>query len=60
MAYNGDGAVAFDDFLLLAGAFGKRVDEAPEVAGFDHNGDCKIAFGDFLQFSRNYGKVVAG
>ena len=53
--YDDDGAADFDDFLLFAGAFGKRLGEAEYDSRFDLQADGLIDFSDFLVFAGHYG-----
>ena len=50
---DGDGQVAFADFLLLSANFGKK-DATPSEGDF--NGDSEVNFADFLILSKNFGK----
>ena len=52
---DGNGEVAFADFLLLAQNFGKQVDAV--WADGDFNGDGKVEFADFLILAENFGKT---
>ena len=52
---NGDGKVAFDDFLLLSSNFGNAVDD--HTMG-DIDCDGLVAFADFLILSANFGRGV--
>lgn len=54
---DGDGEVAFLDFLELAGNFG-RTDV--DYADGDINCDGEVAFTDFLTLAGNFGKTAAG
>ena len=53
---DGDGEVAFSDFLILSDAFGTMVE--PGTSG-DLDGDGSVAFADFLLFSDNFGATAA-
>lgn len=53
---DGDGEVAFADFLKLSANFGTKVETRAEG---DLNGDCKVGFEDFLMLSANFGATVA-
>jgi hypothetical protein len=53
---DGDGSVAFADFLILSNAFGTMVD--PNTSG-DLDGDGSVAFSDFLILSNNFGATSA-
>lgn len=53
---DGDGAVAFADFLILSNSFGTDVD--PNTSG-DLNGDGNVGFPDFLLLSNNFGTSAA-
>ena len=50
--FDGDGSVAFDDFVLFAGAFGKA------DAWFDLTGDGWVRFEDFVLFAQSFGQSV--
>ena len=50
--FDGDGKVAFSDFVLFARAFGGI---APT---FDLDGNGRVAFSDFILFARFYGSTV--
>lgn len=52
---NGDGTVAFTDFLMLANNFGEQVATYREG---DVNCDGEVAFTDFLQLANNFGKTL--
>ncbi len=51
--FNADGNVDFQDFILLAQAFGSG------QALFDLDGDGVVSFGDFLLFARAFGRTGA-
>lgn len=53
---DGDGEVAFSDFLLLSANFGKQVDAV--WADGDFNEDGKVEFADFLILSANFGRTA--
>lgn len=57
--FDGDGTVGFNDFLLLAGQFGKQRGDTGFDARFDLDGDGAIGFSDFLIFAQNFGKEVS-
>lgn len=50
---DGDGTVAFPDFLLLASSFGNEV---PVGSRADLNSDGTVAFPDFLLLAQNFGR----
>lgn len=50
--FDGNGTVAFDDFILFAQAFGSA------EARFDLNGNGRVDFPDFLAFARLFGQVA--
>jgi hypothetical protein len=54
--FNGDGNVAFSDFIQFAGAYGTKPGSARYDAKFDLDGNGDIGFQDFIIFARNYGK----
>ena len=51
---DGDGMVAFADFLILSAAFGSEA--GPEQGDIDCDGS--VAFSDFLTLSANFGQAV--
>ena len=53
---DGDGSVAFADFLVLSANFGMQVNG---VAEGDIDGDGMVAFADFLVLSANFGQMQA-
>ena len=53
---DGDGTVAFADFLILSNSFGQTVD--PGTLG-DIDSDGNVAFADFLILSNNFGQAAA-
>ena len=53
---DGDGSVAFADFLILSANFGTMVDAG---TGGDLDGDGSVAFADFLILSDNFGSTAA-
>ena len=50
---DGNGTVAFADFLILSSQFGQDVDPAGSGADIDGNGN--VGFSDFLLLSQNFG-----
>jgi len=54
--YDGNGEVAFEDFLLFAAAFGKSQGEAGYGSQFDLSGDGTVDFQDFLFFAEVFGQ----
>ena len=57
---DGDGMVAFSDFLLFAAAFGTSEGGPGYSAAADLDGDGTVAFSDFLIFASAFGKPVSG
>lgn len=55
---DGNGEVAFADFLTLSGNFGKSGELSYAEGDTDCNG--KVEFADFLTLSGNFGKTAAG
>ncbi len=53
---DGDGAVAFADFLILSSEFGQDVD--PAGSGSDIDGNGNVGFSDFLLLSQNFGATL--
>ena len=56
--FDGDGTVAFSDFLLLGSNFGSQQEDDAFDGRFDLDGDGSVAFGDFLEFSAQFGKEL--
>jgi hypothetical protein len=56
--FDGDGIVAFNDFLLFAEAFGEEF-AAPEDERFDLDANGIVGFSDFLIFSGSFGRVLS-
>jgi hypothetical protein len=54
---DGDGTVAFAEFLILAETFGRQ--EASREDG-DLNDDQTVDFADFLLFAENFGRTAIG
>ena len=54
--FNGDGDVAFADFLVFAQGFGKRSGDAGFDDRLDFDASGQVDFADFLQFAALYGK----
>lgn len=53
---DGNGEVAFNDFLILSKNFGQKVDHA--FADGDIDGDGQVGFADFLALSQNFGSTA--
>ena len=53
-----DPKVDFNDFLLLAGAFGWQTGDTGYDLRADLNADDRVDFADFLLFSKDFGKVA--
>lgn len=53
---NGDGRVAFDDFVMLSASFGDHV--PPFGTGADIDGDGRVGFSDFIILSNSFGGSV--
>ncbi|MCZ6633450.1 MAG: hypothetical protein O7G87_08600 [bacterium] len=56
--FNGDGKVAFADFLDFVQHFGKKPGDAGYESKFDLDGDQEIGFNDFLIFVQSFGQSV--
>ena len=56
---DGDGTVAFADFLILSANFGMTPNTDPTFAGGDFDCDGTVQFADFLTLSANFGQSVA-
>lgn len=54
--FDGDGMIAFGDFLIFADVYGTHDGDDKYDATYDLNGDGEIAFADFVIFAENYGK----
>ncbi len=55
--FDGDGRVAFGDYLLFAPAFGRWADEA-DAARFDLDRDGRVRFSDFVLFAQSFGRTM--
>lgn len=56
--FNGNGTVDFPDFLMFAGAFGKKLGDVGFLELLDLNDSGAIDFPDFLSFAQQFGKSV--
>jgi hypothetical protein len=57
--FDGDGRVAFNDFLSFAQVYGSREGDGIYQAVYDLNTDGAINFSDFLSFAQVYGQTVS-
>ena len=55
--FDGDGRVAFGDYLLFAPAFGRWADEEG-AARFDLDRDGRVRFSDFVLFAQSFGRTM--
>jgi YVTN family beta-propeller protein len=55
--FDGNGEVAFTDFLLFAGAFGASSTDAVYDQRFDLDADFQVGFSDFLIFAAVFGRL---
>ena len=58
--FDGDGQVAFEDFLAFVHAFGTQSGQANFDPKFDLDSDGTVGITDFLIFVDNFGKTVNG
>ena len=58
--FDGDGRIAFEDFLAFAHAFGTRSGQENFDPKFDLDINGTVDFSDFLIFVNSYGKIVSG
>ncbi len=58
--FDGDGQVAFEDFLAFVHAFGTHSGQENFDPKFDLDGNGEVGFSDFLIFVNSYGKPVTG
>lgn len=58
--FDGDGQVAFEDFLAFIHAFGTHSGQENFDPKFDLDGNGEVGFSDFLIFVNSYGKPVNG
>ena len=58
--FDGDGQVAFEDFLAFVHAFGIQSGQENFDSKFDLDGNGEVGFSDFLIFVASYGKIVSG
>ena len=56
--FDGDGEIAFPDFLAFAGSFGTSQGDPKYNAQFDLNSDGEIGFTDFLLFAEVFGTRI--
>ena len=57
--FDGDGRVAFDDFVLFASHFGSRAGAANWDPVYDLDRDEEVGFTDFVEFARAFGQKPA-
>ena len=55
--FDGDGTVAFGDYLQFSLAFGKWADEG-DAARFDLDRDGRVRFSDFVLFAQSFGRTM--
>ena len=58
--FDGDGQVAFEDFLAFVHAFGTHSGQENFDSKFDLDGNGEVGFSDFLIFVNSYGKPING
>ena len=58
--FDGDGQVAFEDFLAFVHAFGTHSGQGNFDPKFDLDGNGEVGFSDFLIFVNSYGKPING
>ena len=58
--FDGDGQVAFEDFLAFVHAFGTQSGQENFDPKFDLDSNGEVGFSDFLIFVNSYGKLVNG
>ena len=58
--FDGDGQVAFEDFLFFSSAFGTQSGQENFDPKFDLDSNGIVDFSDFLIFVNSYGKTVSG
>ena len=58
--FDGDGQVAFEDFLAFVHAFGTQSGQENFDPKFDLDGNGEVGFSDFLIFVNAFGKTVNG
>ena len=58
--FDGDGQVAFEDFLAFVHAFGTQSGQENFDPKFDLDGNGEVGFSDFLIFVNSYGKPING
>ena len=54
--FSGDGRVDFQDFVLFAQNFGRRLGQSDYDVRFDLDDDDAVAFGDFVIFALSFGQ----
>ena len=55
---DGDGDVDYNDFIVLAGAYGSAVGQPAYKPEADFDGDGDVDYNDFIKLAGNYGKSV--
>ena len=58
--FDGDGRVAFEDFLFFVNVFGTQTGQENFDPKFDLDGNGVVDFSDFLIFVDSFGKTVTG
>ena len=58
--FDGDGQVAFEDFLAFVHAFGTHSEQENFDPKFDLDSNGEVGFSDFLIFVNSYGKPING
>jgi hypothetical protein len=53
--YNGDGAVNYQDLLILASSYGKASGQAGYDVRADYDGDGVVNYAELLLLAQNYG-----
>ncbi len=56
--FDGNGLVAFADFVVFAGVFGYGEGDEKYEAKYDLNGDGGVGFDDFVVFARSFGNAI--
>ncbi len=55
---DGDGDVDYDDFIILAGAYGSSIGQPAYVKEADFDDDGDVDYDDFIVLAGNYGKTT--
>ncbi len=55
---DGDGDVDYDDFIILAGAYGSSIGQPAYTPEADFEGDGDVDYDDLIDLAGNYGRTI--